>query len=167
MLTPCRLPSLKKELTYAMRRVQANIDQLPSSFPDDPQARLTRVCNDFVLEIDQHAHGNQKHPKFLQDMHTEFWKFAKAIAATRPTFEIDSQSTSDGSILRPILAYIDPSSVGPETSLCAEGTGNKTQSGMFSCTIVLTHSHIARVSAGHNSSKVNSRTSWHHSFYRS
>lgn len=135
-----------------MQEVQEDLDRLPLSFSDNPQARLLGICDGFVLEIDQHTNGSPKHPEYLQDMHDEFLKLAEAIRATRPTFEIRPHSTPE-----------PPSSV--EVTPC-EGVETELQHGKPSYSI-LTCSNIAQVSAGHNSPKINSRTTRRYSFFSS
>ena len=73
---------MKKEIIVNLRDVQENLDSLPPSFSDNPQAMLLGVCDAFFTEIDQHTNGSRKYPKFLQIMHDEFWKLAKEIATT-------------------------------------------------------------------------------------
>lgn len=97
-----------------MREVQDELDGLPVSFSDHPQARLLGLCADFVSEIDEYTNGSTNQPKFLQDMHDEFWKLAKEIVATRPTFEITPKSTTHGVIIStapPMLCVAPPSPV--------------------------------------------------------
>jgi hypothetical protein len=84
----CRLPSLKMELLNKARQVQGELDRLPQSFAENPQAMLLGLCSEFVSEIGKYTHGNSTHPAFFQDINSEFWSLAQEISDTRPRFEI-------------------------------------------------------------------------------
>lgn len=114
-----------------MREVQDELDGLPESFSDHPQARLLGLCADFVSEIDEYINGSTNQPKFLQDIHDEFWKLANEIAATRPTFEVASKCTTHGVIIpatAPMLC-IAPSPAATETVLRSDEMRKRAQSG--------------------------------------
>lgn len=76
-----------------MRKVQDDLDHLPQSFSDNPQAKLLSLCTDFISEIDQHTNGSPNNPGFFQDLHGEFWKLRKKIMSTRLGFEITPGNT--------------------------------------------------------------------------
>lgn len=116
-----------------MREVQDALDSLPPSFSDHPQARLLGLCADFLSEIDEYTNGSTNQPKFLQDIHDEFWKLANEIAATRPTFEITPKSTTHGVIIpaaAPMLC-ISPTPAATETALRSDEKRKRDQLGKF------------------------------------
>jgi hypothetical protein len=125
---------LKKEIIVNLRDVQDNLDCLPPSFSDNPQAKLLGVCDAFFTAIDQHTNGSRKHPKFLQVMHDGFWKLAKEIVATRPSFEIGLGCTSDGASSQeisqiPAIPFLAPPSMETEDILLSKGNRKGTKSG--------------------------------------
>lgn len=79
----------------------------------------------------KYTNGSSNQPKFLQDIHDEFWKLANEIAATRPTFEIASKSTTHGVIIpatAPMLC-IAPSPAATETVLSSDEKRKREQLG--------------------------------------
>ena len=118
-----------------MREVQDELDGLPTSFSDHPQARLLGLCGDFISEIDEYTNGSTNQPKFLQDMYDEFWKLASEIAATRLTFQITTKNTTHGMpVIIPAAApmlCVTPSPAVTETVLRSDEKRKQAQLGKY------------------------------------
>jgi len=85
---------LKNRLDLKSREVQQQLDGLPQSFADNPQARLLSLCGEFVSEMVKYVHGDASCPSFFQEINIEFGKLADGILGTRPLFDIPSAKDS-------------------------------------------------------------------------
>ena len=96
------LPTLKKDLSDKMRKVQSDLNGLPKSFADNPQAHLLTLCNAFVQEIGSYTNGKPTYPPnqrtFLRDALRHYRVLEKEIKRTRPQFEVAPSSESAASI---------------------------------------------------------------------
>ena len=88
-----------------MRKVQDDLDLLPHSFSDNPQAGLLALCSEFISETDEYTNGTPNHAAFFQELHNEFAKLAKEIIATRPNFETAPTSSSSGGQVGSMSAF--------------------------------------------------------------
>jgi hypothetical protein len=94
-----RLPTLKKDLSDKLRKVHLDLDALPKSFDDNPQAHLLSLCGTFIQEIDDYTNGKPNHnpdqPTFLQDALMHYRIFRQQVNGTRPRFGIPPAQTCD------------------------------------------------------------------------
>jgi hypothetical protein len=92
-----RLPTLKKDLSDKLRRVHLELDALPKSFEDNPQAHLLSLCGTFIQEIDDYTNGKPSHnpdqPTFLQDALMHYRIFRQQVNHTRPRFVVPPANT--------------------------------------------------------------------------
>jgi hypothetical protein len=90
-----RLPTLKRDLSEKMRKVRSDLEGLPKSFVDNPQAHLLSLCNTFSRAIDSYTNGKPNYPPsrptFLQDNLTNYRALKREIERTRPQFEVSSR----------------------------------------------------------------------------
>ena len=101
-----------------MKKVQDDLDLLPHSFADNPQAGLLALCSEFISETDEYVNGTPNHATFFQELHNQFCKLTKDIIATRPMFE--TTPTSDTGIQMAItnaFAFAPPSPPSPFTEV--------------------------------------------------
>lgn len=75
-----------------MRQVRSDLEDLPKSFMDNPQAHLLGLCNAFTQAIDSYTNGKPNYPSsqptFLQENVINYRALEKEIKRTRPHFEI-------------------------------------------------------------------------------
>ncbi len=109
-----------------MRKVQDDLDLLPHSFSDNPQAGLLALCSEFISETDEYTNGTPNHAAFFQELHDEFGKLAKEIIGTRPCFETATTSSSGGQGgIMAAFTFVPPSpSLSMETDLFHESKRN-------------------------------------------
>lgn len=90
-----RLPTLKRDLSEKRRKVRSDLEGLPKSFVDNPQAHLLSLCNTFSRAIDSYTNGKPNYPPsrptFLQDNLTNYRALKREIERTRPQFEVPSR----------------------------------------------------------------------------
>jgi hypothetical protein len=86
------LPTLKKDLSDKMRKVRSDLEGLPKSFVDNPQAHLLSLCNSFAQAIGSYTNGKPNYPPsrptFLQGNVVHYRALEKEIKRTRPHFKI-------------------------------------------------------------------------------
>jgi hypothetical protein len=96
-LTVHRLPTLKKDLSDKLRKVHLELDALPKSFEDNPQAHLLSLCGTFIQEIDDYTNGKPNHnpdqSTFLQDALMHYRIFRQQVNHTRPHFVVPPANT--------------------------------------------------------------------------
>lgn len=146
------------ELSRKARLVQGELDRLPQSFAENPQAMLLGLCSEFVSEIGKYTHGNSTHPAFFQDINSAFWSLAKEISDTRPQFEIScsGKMKSEGGVISEEISLPGSSGYPEPKEACLQCTTFYTY---------LTISHVSRFGKTSNSSEVNSRITRHYSVY--
>lgn len=83
-----RLPNLIKEVQLSKRNIHQQLDNLPRSFSESPQAMLLNLCNEFTGEIQERVNGSRRPPRFFQQLDAEYHRLAKELTGTRPNFEI-------------------------------------------------------------------------------
>jgi hypothetical protein len=99
-----------KDVALKMRTVQDDLDLLPHSFDDNPQAGLLALCSEFISQTDEYTNGTPNHPSFFQELHEKFWKLSTEIIGTRPTFETAlKSSTGEQAILMTAFTVVLPS----------------------------------------------------------
>jgi hypothetical protein len=76
-----------KEVSLKMKKVQDDLDLLPHSFADNPQAGLLALCSEFISETDEYVNGAPNRATFFRELHNQFNKLTKDIMGTRPAFE--------------------------------------------------------------------------------
>jgi len=76
--------------------VQKDLDNLPESFEDSPQAKILHLCGVFNTEIDAYATAMPKHTSFFRDFEFLFTILKDKLRATRPNFEIVEPDESKG-----------------------------------------------------------------------
>jgi|SRR5277367_1034496 len=86
------LPTLKRDLSEKMRKVRSDLEGLPKSFGDNPQAHLLSLCNTFARAIDSYTNGKPNYPPsratFLQDNLPHYRALKREIERTRPQFDV-------------------------------------------------------------------------------
>jgi hypothetical protein len=160
-----------------MRKVQDDLDGLPLSFSDNPQAKLLSLCADFISEIDQNTNGSPNQPTFFQDIDKEFWKFNKEIMSTRVGFEISPGSTQPAIVSLPtrepaipVLApsFLPAGEVLEAPQLESNVKVTQTAEGKIPLSLsVLIASHLSQFCKGYYQAKVNPRVAWSYSFFGS
>ena len=75
-----------------MRQVFQDLNGLPKSFTDDPQANLLSLCSAFTQEVDSYTNGNPKErpnqATFLRDALPHYRILKDLVSDTRPQFAI-------------------------------------------------------------------------------
>jgi hypothetical protein len=101
---------LKKDLSEQMRKVQSELDDLPTSFADNPQAHLLSLCAAFVGEIDSYTNGKPTYPPsqptFIREAMQHYRILEKEIKRTRPEFKV-RRSQYPSTIGEPLKDSID------------------------------------------------------------
>lgn len=87
-----RLPGLKKDLSDKMREVYQDLNGLPKSLADDPQANLLSLCSAFTQEVDSYTNGKPKEKPdqrtFLRDALPHYRTLKDLVSDTRPQFSV-------------------------------------------------------------------------------
>ena len=83
---------MKGDLADKMRKVRSDLEDLPQSFLNNPQAHLLSLCTMFSQAIDNYTNGKPSYPPsrrtFLQDNLGYYRALEKSIKRTRPQFEV-------------------------------------------------------------------------------
>jgi Dynamin central region len=95
ILTLIRLPTLREKVSTSMRSLQEELQRLPRSLEDNPQAELWTLCmaftkavEDFVIGQTQVAQTGKK--SFLQHCQPLYHILQEAITRTRPNVKAHS-----------------------------------------------------------------------------
>jgi hypothetical protein len=68
--------------------VQDDLDSLPESFEDSPQAKILHLCGVFNTEVDAYTTAKSEHTSFFQKLEEEFSILEQNLLATKPNFEV-------------------------------------------------------------------------------
>lgn len=87
-----------------MRKVKLDLDGLPKSFADNPQAHLLSLCAAFISDLDSYTNGKPTYPPdqptFIREAAPYYRVLEKEIKRTRPEFKISrpcpTESVSEG-----------------------------------------------------------------------
>jgi hypothetical protein len=134
-----------KEVSLKMRKVQDDLDLLPQSFADNPQAGLLALCSEFISETDEYINGTPDHATFFQELHGEFWKLTQEIIGTRPTFETTpTSSRAEPVAITNSFAFVPPSPLTEADRLLEQKrNGLQPLKGKKNCLLIyLTCSHL-------------------------
>jgi hypothetical protein len=77
-----------------MRSIRDNLQKLPKSFEDNPQAELWSLCLNFTRAVNEYADGksdtggNKERSCFLQQSDPHYFNFQADILRTRPKFQV-------------------------------------------------------------------------------
>ena len=76
-----------------MRTIREELQKLPKSFEDNPQAELWSLCINFTKSVNEYAGGKSenaelKEKSFLQESDPHYLAFKEAILRTRPKFQV-------------------------------------------------------------------------------
>ena len=87
-----------------MKKVQSELNILPKSFADNPQANLLSLCATFIQEIDNYTNGkpnpDPNQATFLQDV-LQYYKVLKSrVNCTRPRFVVSTPAFSNAEKLK-------------------------------------------------------------------
>lgn len=104
MLTRFRLPTLKARVSEAKQTIQHDLQDLPKSLEDNPQAELWSLCVKFIKSVDDFARGNlhtqdAKIKSFLQLCRPFYVLLQEDIIRTQPKFQVSNyklDSEEDG-----------------------------------------------------------------------
>jgi hypothetical protein len=104
---------LQKELSLKKKKVREDLDRLPESFADNPQAKFLLLCGVFNTEIDKYTTAKSDRTSFFHGLQEEFLKLEKEIMGTRSKFEIVSPlEESKGAELPPCMPTVSSSTEG-------------------------------------------------------
>ena len=106
------------------KKVQEDLDGLPESFADNPQAKLLLLCATFNADIYEYITAKPSRTTFFHNLQDEFWKLESRIMEARPKFEIVPQS-EESSVAPPCMFA---SSSGEGVNSGKKGDGKKRRS---------------------------------------
>lgn len=95
ILTLIRLPTLREKVSAAMRSLQEELQCLPRSLEDNPQAELWTLCMAFIKAVEDFASGQTQAAQtgkrsFLQHCQPLYHILKEAITRTRPKVKVHS-----------------------------------------------------------------------------
>jgi len=77
-----------------MKKIHEDLDGLPESFEDSPQAKFLHLCRAFNAEIDEHVTAQSSRTRFFRDLQEEFSELGTKIRQTKPKFQPVPEETS-------------------------------------------------------------------------
>lgn len=84
-----RLPNLKAKLLSEVQTIREDLQKLPKSFEENPQAELWSLCQSFTKGVSEYADGKSDNAEaacFLQESDPHYMAFKEDILRTRPKF---------------------------------------------------------------------------------
>jgi hypothetical protein len=95
-LTNLSLPNLRANLSSKNRDLRTQLEKLPRSLAENPQAELLNLCARFIKGINQYARGLAEYPEtagssFLQESKQHYRALKEAILRTKPRFQVEMQ----------------------------------------------------------------------------
>jgi hypothetical protein len=82
-----------------MKKIHEDLDGLPESFEDSPQAKFLHLCRTFNTEIDEHVTVKSSRTRFFRDLQEEFSELETKIRQTKPKFQPVPEETSSTELL--------------------------------------------------------------------
>lgn len=82
------LPEITETLFNKKKAVQSELDGLPNSFADAPQAKLLTLCNEFIARIAHCTSGNENQPDLFLKVQAHFRKLKESLSDTKPGFDV-------------------------------------------------------------------------------
>jgi len=77
-----------------MKKIHEDLDGLPESFEDSPQAKFLHLCRAFNTEVDEHVTAKSSRTWFFRDLQEEFSELETKIRQTKPKFQPVPEETS-------------------------------------------------------------------------
>jgi len=114
-----RLPTLRAKVCNARKDRQDELDLLPKSLEENPQAELWSLCMKFIKDVDEFTigktQGTVQDKSFLQLCFPLYHNLQEAISRTRPKFQVvpctddcsDDACDEDGSAYLRVLLSND------------------------------------------------------------
>lgn len=93
-LTILSLPNLRANLSSKNRDLRTQLQSLPRSLAENPQAELLNLCTRFIKGVNQYARGLAVYPdkagsSFLQESKPHYRELKEAILRTKPRFLVE------------------------------------------------------------------------------
>jgi hypothetical protein len=82
-----------------MKKIHEDLDGLPESFEDSPQAKFLHLCRAFNTEVDEHVTAKSSRTQFFRDLQEEFSDLEMQIRKTKPKFQPVPEETSSKELL--------------------------------------------------------------------